>query len=185
MQTQWGEIFPLSGLAGVPFAGKTGWAAFSSHCPEDGNICVLFAPHVGLHTDGTVGKVMREGQSGISSACGAAIGALAALKADESCANFPNGYQDHQMDCIKHLLKPYVKEISKAENEQAALVYAMYSMIEEYLNAILNSNWMTEKSQLALCGGIMINAEGEGNDRFLPLKFEVRNKAGEKTDLFH
>ena len=91
----WGSIFPLSGLAGVPFAGKTGWAAFSGHCPEDGNICVLFAPHVGMHTNGNIGQVMREGQSSISLACGAAIGALTALKEDETCADFPNGYQDY------------------------------------------------------------------------------------------
>ena len=75
---RWGEIFPLGGLAGFPFTGKTGWAAFSSHCPEDGNIVILFAPHVGVDNTGCVGKVLREGQSHPSSACGAAIGAYAA-----------------------------------------------------------------------------------------------------------
>ena len=47
-QKRWGHVFPLSGLGGLPFTGKTGWGAFSSHCPEDGNIVVLFAPHVGI-----------------------------------------------------------------------------------------------------------------------------------------
>lgn len=61
MQTRWGEMFPLGGLAGFPFTGKTGWGAFSSHCPADGNIVVLFAPHVGIDVEGTVGKVTREG----------------------------------------------------------------------------------------------------------------------------
>ena len=79
MHKKWGAIFPLSGLAGIPFSGKTGWGAFSSHCPKDGNICLLFAPHVGVHRDGTVGKVLRDGQTSASSACGAAIGALAAV----------------------------------------------------------------------------------------------------------
>lgn len=60
-QARWGEIFPLSGLAGLPFTGKTGWHAFSSHCPKDGNIVILFAPHVGVDNAGTVGKVLREG----------------------------------------------------------------------------------------------------------------------------
>lgn len=58
---RWGEVFPLSGLAGMPFVGKTGWGAFSSHCPEDGNIVVLFAPHVGVDRDGNVGKIYRDG----------------------------------------------------------------------------------------------------------------------------
>ena len=58
---RWREIFPLAGLAGVPFTGKTGWDAFSSHCPKDGNIVILFAPHVGVDSNGTVGKVLRKG----------------------------------------------------------------------------------------------------------------------------
>ena len=58
---RWGEIFPLSGLAGIPFTGKTGWHAFSSHVPVDGNVVILFAPHVGVDSTGTVGKVLRKG----------------------------------------------------------------------------------------------------------------------------
>ena len=97
-------MFPLSGLAGMPFTGKTGWGAFSSHCPKDGNIIILFAPHVGISDQGTVGKIVRRGQSEASSACGAAIGALSAVKSDKTSGNFLSGYQDHEMDCIKHLL---------------------------------------------------------------------------------
>jgi hypothetical protein len=33
---------------------------------------------------------------------------------------------------------------------------------------------MTNKSKLAIIGGIKINMEGEGTDLFLPLKFEIR-----------
>ena len=50
----------------------------------------------------------------------------------------------------------------------------MYNMIEEYLEQILHLKWMSEKSNLAICGGIMINCDGDGTDRFLPLKFEIR-----------
>ena len=60
-QQRWGSIFPLGGLAGIPFTGKTGWNAFSSHVPKDGNIIVLFAPHVGIDSSGLVGKVLRDG----------------------------------------------------------------------------------------------------------------------------
>ena len=145
-QARWGEIFPLGGLAGFPFTGKTGWHAFSSHCPKDGNIVILFAPHVGVSNQGEVGKVAREGQESCSSACGAAIGALAATKADPNCTDFQSGYLDHQMDCIKHLLAPYTTEISQAENEQAALVYKMYDILEKYIEDIIHMKWMTPKS---------------------------------------
>ena len=112
-QKRWGEVFKLQGLGGLPFTGKTGWAAMASHVPDDGNIVVLIAPHVGIDCHGNVGKVNRKGQESVSSACGAAIGSLAALEADPNAGNFLNGYKDHQMDCIKYLLKDHVEEIQK------------------------------------------------------------------------
>lgn len=128
-QKRWGEIFPLGGLAGFPFTGRTGWGAFSSHCPKDGHIVILIAPHVGIDHKGNIGKVCREGQEGhASSACGAAIGALAACEADPTAGNFKNGYEDHQMDCIKHLLAPHVKHIGAEEQKMVALVYKMYEL---------------------------------------------------------
>jgi hypothetical protein len=50
-------MFPLAGLAGLPFCGRTGWNSFSSHVSTDGNILVLFAPHIGIDLYGTVGIV--------------------------------------------------------------------------------------------------------------------------------
>jgi hypothetical protein len=84
MGNRWGEVFHLGGLAGIPFTGKTGWGAFSHHVPEDGNILVIFAPHVGLTKEGTVGKVHRPHQDHATSACGAAVGAYNAIKADDT-----------------------------------------------------------------------------------------------------
>ena len=43
----------------MPFTGKTGFGAMSSHVPKDGNIVVVFASHVGVDSHGTVGKVLR------------------------------------------------------------------------------------------------------------------------------
>ena len=60
-QKRWGEVFSLAGLAGLPFTGKTGWGAFSAHVPVDGNIVIMFAPHVGIDRNGNVGKITRDG----------------------------------------------------------------------------------------------------------------------------
>jgi hypothetical protein len=92
---RWGETFPLGGLSGFPFTGKTGWGAFSSHCPNDGNIVILFAPHVGIDKMGTVGNINRNGQDHCSTACGAAIGAYKAVSTDPRAGNFQNGNLDH------------------------------------------------------------------------------------------
>ena len=59
----------------------------------------------------------------------------------------------------------------------------MYDMIEKYLEDILHTQWMSDKGSLALFGGIMINCDEEGTGRFLPLKFEIRTKAGAE-DMF-
>jgi len=66
----------MAGLAGFPFTGKSGFSSFSSHCPKDGNVVVMFAPHVGIDSNGTVGKIKRSGNEGETFACGAAITAL-------------------------------------------------------------------------------------------------------------
>ena len=42
---------------------------------------------------------------------------------------------------------------------------------------------MTKKSKLAIVGGIMINCDGVGTDRFLPLKFELKTQT-KSIDLF-
>lgn len=77
----WGEVFQLGGLAGIPFPGKTGFAAFSHHVPDNGNLFILFAPHVGVSPSGEFGLVQREGQGQhCGPACGAAIGAFQHLR---------------------------------------------------------------------------------------------------------
>ena len=115
----------MGGLAGLPFCGKTGWGAFSSHVPKDGNICVLFAPHVGIDSDGQVGFVTRDGQDKSSAACGAAIGAYNAVLNDPTEANRKNGFLDQQMDTIKMLLKDHTAEISNAIDVNTKLAYKM------------------------------------------------------------
>jgi hypothetical protein len=97
----------MSGLGGLPFCGKTGWGAFSSHVPTNGNVVILFAPHVGISKDGKVGFINRKGHDCNSTACGAAIGAFNFNKENPD-AKFDNDYLDCQMNTIKILLKPYM-----------------------------------------------------------------------------
>ena len=88
------------------------------------------------------------------------------------------------MDCIKNLVKPHVSQIIGSENDQAALAYKMFEIIEDYLEKIIDMDWChCNHSKLAILGGIMLNCEESGTDRFVPLKFELRTKK-EKTDIF-
>ena len=56
---------------------------------------MLFAPHVGVDSSGTVGKVHRHGIEGPTTACGAAVGAYHAVKADRSAGDLTLAYEDH------------------------------------------------------------------------------------------
>ena len=48
MITHWGECFPMGGIGGVPYVGKTGFGAYSAHVPKDGHLVILFGPHIGI-----------------------------------------------------------------------------------------------------------------------------------------
>ena len=52
--------------------------------PDQGKLLVLFAPHVGIDGQGRIGALQRAGQSAVSKACGAAIGAFKAIGAQKA-----------------------------------------------------------------------------------------------------
>ena len=54
-----GKVFHLGGLAGIPFTGKTGFAAFSHHVPDGGHALILQAPHIGISNDLKLGQYTR------------------------------------------------------------------------------------------------------------------------------
>ena len=84
MVKRWGEGFALGGLGGLPFAGKSGFRAYLHHVPDSGKLLVMFAPHVGVDGEGRIGALQRDGQSAVSKACGAAIGAFKAAGAQKA-----------------------------------------------------------------------------------------------------
>ena len=144
----------------------------------------MFAPHVGVDCNGNIGKVHRQGIDGATTACGAAVGAYNAVLADKANGKFQDGFRDHQMDCIKHLLADRVENIKGTENEMSTLAFQMYEIIEDYLENIIDMKWAGKQSKLAIIGGIMINCDEFGSDRFVPLKFELLHKDGARDDLY-
>lgn len=171
---RWKGAFPLGGLAGVPFVGETGWGAFSAHVPVNGKILVLFAPHVGISEDGTVGYVGRKGQAAASSACGAALGALATCNAGKT---HPNDPHDYQQAFITEKVKERMDEINAAECPNAALTHVIYDVQVDFLRRMLSAT--SSKFPIAVLGGIQINLTDPEPDHFMPLMFDVLTpKAG-------
>ena len=115
-----GWLFSHGGLGGIPFTGKTGFNAFSSHVPANGNLFVLMAPHVGVSQSAKIGYYSRVGQDIDSTACGAAVGAFNLcsnkLKADLPDFNNLELSADHQMDFIISEINKKIEKILEKKN---------------------------------------------------------------------
>jgi len=177
MARYWGSVFPLGGLAGVPFAGKTGFKAFSHHVPVNGDIIVLYGPHVGISESGEVGKYLREGQNDLSTACGACIGAYNAC-CSEGGGDFEFDEVDIQMGFIKSQIAPHAKRIQRQDCPMAALAYQAFEAVKNKVDKVVNTEFGS--GRLVLVGGIQINLPEPCGDHFLPLSCEVL-QAGKQT----
>lgn len=180
MQNLWGEVFPMGGISGAPFAGKTGFGAFSSHVAENGNIIVVFGPHVAISETGEVGMCLRKGQHNESTACGAVIGAYRACMNGDVGVGAEGAY-DMQMDWIKRQIAPHVKSIQRSENPMAALAHQSYAMVREKIFDVVNNDFGS--GYLCLVGGIQINLPYPMEDHFLPCTFEMRRADEPTLDL--
>lgn len=142
MSQRWGESFPLGGLAGIPFTGKTGWGAFTHHVPDSGNIFAMYGPHVGVDNKGKVGSVHRPGMKEASKACGASIGAFKTLKAGVSSVN---NKHDQQFNYILKELSPRMGKINAITDkyaQQAELSYETFNIAHAYGQEFMNGAWM-------------------------------------------
>lgn len=198
MINRWQEGFSLGGLGGLPFAGKSGFGAYLHHVPDNGKLLIMFAPHVGIDSDGNVGGLQRDGQAKVSTACGAAIGAYKTLQnrkknpapedplklLDIVRPEYTDQF-DPQLDQIVKLLAPRLGGIEDSEDSVAFVTYQMYGMIRELITACITqtSDTFDFASEVAVIGGVMINRR-KGGDFFQPLSFETARKGEAPVDLF-
>merc|ERR1712242_521549 len=118
------------GIGGCPYVGKEGYNVLVSHVPDDGNVLIMFGPHVGISPDGEVGKFSRVGQSKLSTACGAAIAAFNAGSAGDVS---DQGDQDVQQSMLKQKLGKQAAKIKQAEVPMAELALRAYALVEEMI----------------------------------------------------
>jgi hypothetical protein len=156
--------FFFGGISGIPFTGKTGFGAFASHIPDDGAAVILYGPHVGISSDGTVGKVLREGQSKPSSSCGSLIAGLNNVKQGNVLNISHNDYQQGQVN--KVLIENY-EDIKAADDEVVATTEIGYNQIKRELTDIIGENVaLLGDKPLLLIGGIIINTDWDQSDLF-------------------
>ena len=181
-----GEVFHLGGLAGIPFTGKTGFAAFSHHVPdENGHLFVLMAPHVGCSNSLALGKYSRIGQAGEGAACGAAVGALAHCCSGEPLPDLASTTDDYQMAFLMHqvnAVKDQIMDKGSVNGQQAELAFQTHAIAKNMLDAIVSMDFGGPNSKLVIFTGIQINMPDPDEDYFLPLSFEMHTKT-DKEDL--
>ncbi len=125
--------FDMGGLAGLPFAGKTGMTAFAHHVPDHGAACIVYGPHIGMTDDGRVGQGPAAWASTRScTACGA-LGV--AIKHFQASADYEPilDMDDAQEALLEQRLKPHMAQILAAPNPMQAASEAAYQVIHELI----------------------------------------------------
>lgn len=174
----YGKSFHLGGIGGAPYVGKTGFGAFSHHVPDDGHVLIVFGPHIGVSPTGELGKFLRNGQSALSTSCGAVIAAYSQCTSGQ---RMPADPKDMMQSWLREKLMPYCADISKSVNPMKDLVMKAYYAIEEEMLNIVNTGY--GPGNLVLVGGIQINMPHSMNGFFAPMHFSIRSKSKEPVNL--
>ena len=160
------------GLAGLPFAGKSGFGAYLHHVPDEGKLLVVFAPHVGVDAEGKIGGLQRDGQVKVSNACGAAIGAYKALQAKKVTPTDPllvletlqkeniETKFDPQLEQIVQKLAPRLKGIEDSTDSISFVTYQMYGIVRELITSIITQtdDVFDYATEVAVVGGVSTTA---------------------------
>lgn len=154
------QAFYLGGLGGIPYTGKTGMAAYASHVPPDGASFIFFGPHVGIHSDGTIGVIQREHQHSPTYSCGALLSVLERMKKDIPFDWSTNNFEDLQARVIEKLLHSHKEQIFEADQYVLEAVNIIYEvsicMLKEFIVESKNS---FPGKKVFLLGGITINTD--------------------------
>jgi hypothetical protein len=133
---QYDEPFVMGGLAGFPFGGITSFGAMAHHIPDGGSCLVVYGPHVGIDTFGSIGTVNRRGRAKGGACCGSAAAALGNVrkgamvpKASETTTGAAPPMIDSldaQQAYVNSQLLPYGERLLMAADQNIELPYALY-----------------------------------------------------------
>lgn len=188
LETDFGKVygphFSLGGLSGFAFGGVTGFHAMASHIPTNGSCLIVFGPHVGIDSDGIIGRAHRRGRDLTDSCCGSANAAaayVADVRAGRTINSFPpTDTLDAEQSFVANTLLPYGLRLEQATDpvvELPLILYeAQYTLIQRIVAA--KCQQVGGDGKIALLGGVQVNTPSGDSDYFLPLCFELRNNKG-------
>ena len=173
---------------GFPFGGVTSFGAMAHHIPNGGSCLVVYGPHVGVDSDGVVGKVNRRGRDGSGACCGsaaAAAGYVSKLTSGEiQPADIPNDPIDAQQFWVGNALAVHGERLKNASEPDVELPLALFDCQDDMMNKIVSKGCgeVAGEGLIALLGGIQINTPEGVSDYFLPKVFQLKNNKGEKVE---
>ncbi|HNP61931.1 MAG TPA: hypothetical protein PKM72_13880 [Nitrospirales bacterium] len=152
----WGEAFIFSSLGGMLFLGKTGFLAAQHHAPnEDGRErYVYFAlPHIGVDTQGEIGRHDRPGRLQPSHACGALHGFQAELA--NRCVSLGIDLDDIEQSLLKQHL---FRKLTYGDiPDLLSLTKTAYAVILEELERMIQLTVDPVQNDYAVLTGIQIH----------------------------
>lgn len=172
----WGESFNLSGLAGFPVSGITGFSAYVDHAPDNGNLFIFYGPHVGFDHEGNIGSIKRDGMNKTTSSCGSLIHYLKKLQNNPDYNPVFDSHDTGQF-LVESSLHQEASKFCNATNPIAAITESAFVKIEENLIHVINKS--ITNTTIYLLGGILINTPVKTNDYFL-LKSALYRIKGEE-----
>ena len=167
------SYFFLGGLAGYPFTGITGFNAFASHVPKDGNLIIVYGPHVGITQKGEVGSILRYGQEDTTSCCGALIATLNHFNREVS-GKEELSENNYQADYLITKLKEGKKNIIESICPEIEITRQSYMLIHDqiqYLVKHIDPSIPIQK--IILIGGIIINNDLGFTDYFDLIDYRI------------
>eukprot|EP00043_Microstomoeca_roanoka_P021112 m.254882 g.254882 ORF g.254882 m.254882 type:complete len:259 (+) comp18798_c0_seq1:299-1075(+) len=182
----WRDPFTIGGLAGFPFGGRTGFAAWSQHRPsEDGHLLLIVASHVGIARPTATSPIWefgacdRQDVAEVDKACGAAIAAYYKPKPKD----LPR-LHDLQQRCIEDIVASHRKDIDSTADASTQMAQLATMMAEvNYAEALAIIPEEFNGCPIAILGGVHINAPPGIEDFFVPLHFEIRETSGSRNDI--
>jgi hypothetical protein len=154
------QAFNLGGLGGIPYTGKTGMGAYASHVAADGASFIFFGPHVGIHSDGTIGIIHREHQYEPTYSCGALLSVLERMRKDIPFDWSVNNFEDLQARVIEKLLHSQKEQIFNSEQYVLEAVKIIFTVSGCLLRQfVMENKGSFPCKHVFLLGGTIINTD--------------------------
>ena len=158
------NAFSMQTLSGLPVFGVTGMVAYYHHIPDDGLGFIIYAPHIGIDSNGRLGYLDRHGIKEPGKSCGANHAIIGHWKKGD-VGPYEN---DPELSGVSSRLKESKDRILKEKDPLLALTELEYKVGLETLSSFISKVQKSEhhKYPILVFAGINIDIRSDEINRF-------------------